>query len=312
MTEPAVVIAKAHHGSVSKEKRLQVERELKAGELPCVVATSSLELGIDMGSIDLVLQVAAPPSVASGLQRVGRANHQVGGRSQGVIFPRTRVEVIDAAVMAEGMEAGAIESTRLVRNALDVLAQQTVAAVAMAPDGLPADDWLACVRRSACYADLGRRSFEGVLDMLAGRYGSGEVAEFAPRILWDRETGLLTPRPGSQRLAVTAAGTIPDRGMFSVVLPEGDARQGRRRVGELDEEMVMESRVGDIIALGTSTWRIKEIGADRVIVEAAPETRRATALLARRGHWSPLRDGPRPRGSCARARRRYCARCRAG
>lgn len=270
VTEPAVVIAKAHHGSVSKEKRLQVERELKAGELPCVVATSSLELGIDMGSIDLVLQVAAPPSVASGLQRVGRANHQVGGRSQGVIFPRTRVEVIDAAVMAEGMEAGAIESTRLVRNALDVLAQQTVATVAMVPDGLPADDWLACVRRSACYADLGRRSFEGVLDMLAGRYGSGEVAEFAPRILWDRETGLLTPRPGSQRLAVTAAGTIPDRGMFSVVLPEGDARQGRRRVGELDEEMVMESRVGDIIALGTSTWRIKEIGADRVIVEAAP------------------------------------------
>lgn len=270
VTEPAVVIAKAHHGSVSKEKRLQVERELKAGELPCVVATSSLELGIDMGSIDLVLQVAAPPSVASGLQRVGRANHQVGGRSQGVIFPRTRVEVIDAAVMAEGMEAGAIESTRLVRNALDVLAQQTVATVAMAPDGLPADDWLACVRRSACYADLGRRSFEGVLDMLAGRYGSGEVAEFAPRILWDRETGLLTPRPGSQRLAVTAAGTIPDRGMFSVVLPEGDAREGRRRVGELDEEMVMESRVGDIIALGTSTWRIKEIGADRVIVEAAP------------------------------------------
>lgn len=270
VTGPVVVIAKAHHGSVSKEKRLQVERELKAGELPCVVATSSLELGIDMGSIDLVLQVAAPPSVASGLQRVGRANHQVGGRSQGVIFPRTRVEVIDAAVMAEGMEAGAIESTRLVRNALDVLAQQTVATVAMAPDGLPADDWLACVRRSACYADLGRRSFEGVLDMLAGRYGSGEVAEFAPRILWDRETGLLTPRPGSQRLAVTAAGTIPDRGMFSVVLPEGDARQGRRRVGELDEEMVMESRVGDIIALGTSTWRIKEIGADRVIVEAAP------------------------------------------
>ena len=270
VTEPSVLIAKAHHGSVSKEKRLAVERELKAGELPCVVATSSLELGIDMGSIDLVLQVAAPPSVASGLQRVGRANHQVGGRSYGVIYPRTRVELIDAAVMAEGMEAGAIESLRLVANGLDVLAQQTVAAVSMAPDGLPADEWLACVRRSACYADLGRRSFEGVLDMLAGRYGSGEVAEFAPRILWDRETGLLKPRPASQRLAVTAAGTIPDRGMFSVVLPEGDARQGRRRVGELDEEMVMESRVGDIIALGTSTWRIKEIGADRVIVEAAP------------------------------------------
>ena len=270
VTEPAVLIAKAHHGSVSKEKRLQVERELKAGELPCVVATSSLELGIDMGSIDLVLQVAAPPSVASGLQRVGRANHQVGGRSQGVIFPRTRVEVIDAAVMAEGMEAGAIESTRLVENALDVLAQQTVAAVSVTPDGLPVDAWLSTVRRSACYADLGARSFEGVLDMLAGRYASGEVTEFAPRILWDRETGLLKPRSASQRLAVTAAGTIPDRGMFLVVLPEGDAKQGRRRVGELDEEMVMESRVGDIIALGTSTWRIKEIGADRVIVEAAP------------------------------------------
>ncbi len=270
VTTPSVVIAKAHHGSVSKEKRLQVERELKAGELPCVVATSSLELGIDMGSIDLVLQVAAPPSVASGLQRVGRANHQVGGRSQGIIYPRTRVEVLDAAVMAEGMAAGAIENTHMVRNALDVLAQQTVAAVAMAPDGLSADQWLACVRRSACYADLGCRSFEGVLDMLAGRYGSGEVAEFAPRILWDRETGLLKPRPGSQRLAVTAAGTIPDRGMFSVVLPEGDAKQGRRRVGELDEEMVMESRVGDIIALGTSTWRIQEISSDRVIVEPAP------------------------------------------
>lgn len=300
VTEPSVVIAKAHHGSVSKEKRLQVERELKAGELPCVVATSSLELGIDMGSIDLVLQVAAPPSVASGLQRVGRANHQVGGRSEGVIFPRTRVEIIDAAVMAEGMEAGAIESTHLVRNALDVLAQQTVAAVAMAPDGLAADDWLACVRRSACYADLGRRSFEGVLDMLAGRYGSGEVAEFSPRILWDREAGLLTPRPGSQRLAVTAAGTIPDRGMFSVVLPEGDARQGRRRVGELDEEMVMESRVGDIIALGTSTWRIKEIGADRVIVEAAPGRAARLPFWHGEAMGRPYETG-RARGALVRA-----------
>ena len=315
VTTPSVVIAKAHHGSVSKEKRLQVERELKAGELPCVVATSSLELGIDMGSIDLVLQVAAPPSVASGLQRVGRANHQVGGRSQGIIYPRTRVEVLDAAVMAEGMAAGAIESTHMVRNASDVLAQQTVAAVAMAPDGLSADQWLACVRRSACYADLGRRSFEGVLDMLAGRYGSGEVAEFAPRILWDRETGLLKPRPGSQRLAVTAAGTIPDRGMFSVVLPEGDGRQGRRRVGELDEEMVMESRVGDIIALGTSTWRIQEISADRVIVEAAPgraarlpfwhgeaigrpyETGRARGALVRAAEGALVRTGEAPEGA---------------
>ena len=262
------IIAKAHHGSVSKEKRLQVERELKAGELPCVVATSSLELGIDMGSIDLVLQVAAPPSVASGLQRIGRANHQVGGRSTGSIYPRTRTEVIDAAVVAEGMRAGAIEATALVRNPLDVLAQQTVAAVAMG--GATADGWYATVRRAAPFSELPRRAFDGVLDMLSGRYASADLAEFAPRIVWDRESGELSPRPAAQRLAVTAAGTIPDRGMFSVVLPEGDGNEGRRRVGELDEEMVYESRVGDIIALGTSSWRISEITRDRVIVEPAP------------------------------------------
>lgn len=264
---PAVV-AKAHHGSVSKEKRRVVEAELKRGELPCVVATSSLELGIDMGEVDLVLQVAAPPSVSSGLQRIGRANHQVGGRSEGIVFPRTRTEVIDAAVVAEGMRAGAIEATHLVENPLDVLAQQTVAAVAMGMGN--AEEWFAIVRRSACFSELPRRAFEGVLDMLAGRMNSGDLADFSPRILWDRATGALEPRPGSQRLAVTAAGTIPDRGMFSVVLPEGDGAKGRRRVGELDEEMVMESRVGDIIALGTSTWRITEITGDRVMVEAAP------------------------------------------
>ena len=271
VTEPAVVIAKAHHGSVSKEKRLQVERELKAGELPCVVATSSLELGIDMGSIDLVLQVAAPPSVASGLQRVGRANHQVGGRSQGVIFPRTRVEVIDAAVMAEGMEAGAIESTRLVRNALDVLAQQTVAAVAMAPDGLPADDWLACVRRSACYADLGRRAFEGVLDMLAGRYGSGEVAEL-------RAADPVGSRDGAAHAASRFA--APGRnggghhsrprhvlgGAAGGRRPAGPPTCGRAGRGDGDASRGWATSSPS----GTSTWRIKEIGADRVIVEAAP------------------------------------------
>ena len=262
------VVAKAHHGSVSKEKRRAVEQELKRGELPCVVATSSLELGIDMGEVDLVLQVAPPPSVASALQRVGRANHQVGATSEGIMYPRTRTEVIDAAVVAEGMREGAIELTALVANPLDVLAQQTVAAVAMGP--LPAGEWLAMVRRAANFADLPRAAFDAVLDMLAGRMASGDLAEFGPRLLWDRSTDVLEPRPGSQRLAVTAAGTIPDRGMFSVVLPEGDGRAGRRRVGELDEEMVMESRVGDIIALGTSTWRIAEITGDRVMVEPAP------------------------------------------
>ncbi len=188
-TGAPAIIAKAHHGSVSKEKRLQVERELKAGELPCVVATSSLELGIDMGSIDLVLQVAAPPSVASALQRIGRANHQVGGRSTGSIFPRTRTEIIDAAVAAEGMYEGRIEQTALVKNALDVLAQQTVAAVAM--DELAADDWYDTVRRAAPYAELPRRAFDSVLDMLAGRYATADLAEFSPRIVWDRESGRL-------------------------------------------------------------------------------------------------------------------------
>ena len=264
----AEVIAKAHHGSVSKEKRLQVERELKSGQLPCVVATSSLELGIDMGAIDLVLQVAPPPSVASGLQRIGRANHQVGGRSEGIIYPRTRTEVVDAAVVAEGMGRGAIERTALVRNALDVLAQQTVAAASMGE--LEVDAWYETVRRAAPFSDLSRRAFESVLEMLSGSYAAADLAAFSPRIVWDRERGTIAARPGGQRLAVTAAGTIPDRGLLSVVLPEGAAEAGRRRVGELDEEMVYESRVGDIIALGTSTWRIREITRDRVIVEPAP------------------------------------------
>lgn len=294
----AVVIAKAHHGSVSKEKRLQVERELKAGELPCVVATSSLELGIDMGSIDLVLQVAAPPSVASALQRIGRANHQVGGCSTGSIFPRTRTEIIDAAVVAEGMRAGSIEATSIIKNPLDVLAQQTVAAVAM--DDVAVDDWYDVVRRSAPFAQLPRRAFESVLDMLSGRHLSADLAEFSPRIVWDRETGLLKARPGTQRQAVTSAGTIPDRGMFSVVLPEGDGAQGRRRVGELDEEMVYESRVGDIITLGTSSWRISEITRDRVIVEPAPGRSARLPFWHGEGVGRPAETG-RMRGEFLRA-----------
>lgn len=294
---PAIV-AKAHHGSMSKEKRLYVEHELKAGRLPCVVATSSLELGIDMGSIDLVLQVAAPPSVASGLQRIGRANHQVGGRSEGAIYPRTRTEIIDAAVVAEGMRKGLIEKTSLIRNPLDVLSQQTVAAVAMGE--VAVDAWYEEVRRAAPFSDLPRRAFDSVLDMLAGRHTSADFAEFSPRIVWDRERGVLVPRPGTQRQAVMAAGTIPDRGMFSVVLPEGGGEEGRRRVGELDEEMVYESRVGDIIALGTSSWRIREITRDRVIVEPAPGRSARLPFWHGEGVGRPAETG-RARGEFLRA-----------
>lgn len=265
------LVAKAHHGSVAKEQRLLVERELKRGELPCVVATSSLELGIDMGDVDLVVQVAPPPSVASGLQRIGRANHQVGGSSQGILFPKVRTELVDATVVVEGMHEGRIESTVLVRNALDVLAQQTVAECAAAgDDGIAADAWFEVVRRSACYESLTRTAFDAVVRMLDGGYNSADLAEFSPRLNYDPQSGMLRPRANAQRLAVTGSGTIPDRGMFPAMLPEGDGAKGRRRVGELDEEMVHESRVGDIIMLGTNTWRIAEIGRDRVIVEPAP------------------------------------------
>ena len=261
----APVIAKAHHGSVSKEQRLAVENELKSGSLRCVVATSSLELGIDMGAIDLVLQVAHPPSVASGLQRIGRANHAVGGRPRGAIYPVERTHLIDAAVAAEGMRTGAIEETELVANALDVLAQQTVAAVSV--EETPADRWFETVRRAAPYAALPRESFDSVLELLSGAYASADLADFSPRIVWDREAGVLRARPGAQRLAVSFSGTIPDRGMFPVVLPEGAEEAGRRRVGELDEEMVYESRVGDVVTLGTSSWQIREIANDRVVVD---------------------------------------------
>ena len=262
------VIARAHHGSVSKEQRLAVERALKAGELRCVVATASLELGIDMGSIDLVLQVAPPPSVAGGLQRVGRADHRVGGRPRGIIYPVERTQLIDAAVAAEGMRAGAIERTVLVKGALDVLAQQTVAAASV--EDLDADAWYATVRRAAPYAELPRAAFNSVLELLSGGFASADLADFAPRLTWDRDSGAITARPGAQRAAVTASGTIPDRGMFPVVLPEGGTGSGRRRVGELDEEMVNETAVGDIITLGTTSWRVREIGADRVVVDPAP------------------------------------------
>lgn len=264
----APVIARAHHGSVSKEQRLEVERQLKVGELRCVVATASLELGIDMGSVDLVLQVAPPPSVASALQRVGRANHRVGGRPTGTLYPVQRTQLVDAAVVSEGVRAGRIEETVLVANALDVLAQQTVAAASM--EDLRVEDWYATVRRAAPYRDLPRRAYDSVLELLDGAYATAELTDFSPRLTWDREAGTLTARPGAQRLAVGASGTIPDRGMFPVVLPEGEADAGRRRVGELDEEMVNETAVGDVITLGTSSWRVREITGDRVIVDPAP------------------------------------------
>ena len=271
-TEPlaagAPVLAKAHHGSVSKEQRLGVERELAAGELRCVVATASLELGIDIGSVDLVLQVAPPPSVAAGLQRVGRADHRVGGRPRGVIYPVERTHLVDAVVAAEGMRAGEIERTELVSNALDVLAQQTVAAVSVA-EGLTAETWFTTVRRAAPYSSLPRSAFDSVLELLAGGFVSADLADFSPRIVWDRATGELSARPSTQRLAVASSGTIPDRGVFPVVLPEGAQDAGRRRVGELDEEMVHESSPGDIITLGTSSWRIRQITGDRVVVDPA-------------------------------------------
>ena len=267
MPQGAPVIARAHHGSVSKEQRLDVERRLASGELRCVVATASLELGIDIGSIDLVLQVAPPPSVAAGLQRVGRADHRVGGRPRGVIYPVERTHLVDAVVAAEGMRAGTIEHTVLVTNALDVLAQQTVAAVSAGD--LTADGWFATVTRAAPYASLPRRAFESVLTLLSGGFSTADLSDFSPRIVWDRATGRLSARPNAQRLAVTSSGTIPDRGMFPVVLPEGAEEAGRRRVGELDEEMVNESSPGDIITLGTSSWRIRQITGDRVVVDPA-------------------------------------------
>ncbi|MEV6984306.1 ATP-dependent helicase [Sphaerisporangium sp. NPDC051017] len=261
-------IVRAHHGSVSKEERSQIEEALKSGRLPAVVATSSLELGIDMGSVDLVACVEAPPSVASGLQRIGRAGHQVGAVSKGVIFPKYRGDLVQTAVVSERMKAGQIEEMRYPRNPLDVLAQQIVAMCAL--DEWTVDELETVIRRAAPYATLPRSALEATLDMLAGRYPSEEFAELRPRIVWDRVTGRVTGRPGAQRLAVTNAGTIPDRGMFGVFLAGGDTGRGGRRVGELDEEMVYESRVGDVFLLGATSWRIEDITADRVLVSPAP------------------------------------------
>jgi ATP-dependent Lhr-like helicase len=255
-------ICRAHHGSVAREQRIAIEEALKRGELKGVVATSSLELGIDMGTVDLVVQVEAPISVASGLQRVGRAGHQVDGESRARVFPKYRGDLLAATVVVRQMTEGEIEATSIIRNPVDVLSQQLVAMAAI--ENATADQLFSLVRRAAPYAELGRDVFDATLDMLAGRYPSDLFAELRPRLNWNRVSGEVTARPGARQLAIANAGTIPDRGLYRVVLPDGS------RVGELDEEMVYESRVGDTFILGASTWRISDIGPDRVEVIPAP------------------------------------------
>jgi ATP-dependent helicase Lhr and Lhr-like helicase len=262
---PPVEIARSHHGSLAREERLVVEEMLKAGELPCLVATSSLELGIDMGAVDLVLQVESPKSVSRGLQRIGRAGHGVGDTSKGRIFPKFRADLLECAVVTRLMREGKIEPTVVPRNALDVLAQHVVAiAAANDPEPVGVDDLYALVTRTHSYAELPRPLLENVLDMLDGRYPSRDFGELRPRIVWDRVGGTIRARRGARQLAVTNAGTIPDRGLYMVTLPDG------RKVGELDEEMVYEARPGQTFLLGASSWRIEEIGRDRVIVTPAP------------------------------------------
>ena len=262
------VIARAHHGSVSKDERAMTETMLKEGALRAVVSTSSLELGIDMGAVELVIQVESPPAVASGLQRIGRAGHVVGATSHGSFYPKHRSDLLQTTVVVQKMVEGGIEKLHIPANPLDVLAQHTVAAVSAAPEGLTADDWYDTVVRAWPYRDLAREVFDSVIDLVSGVYPSTDFAELRPRVVYDRITGVLTARPGAQRVAVTNAGTIPDRGMFGVFIAGGEGAP--RRVGELDEEMVYESRVGDVFTLGASSWRIEDITRDQVIVTPAP------------------------------------------
>ncbi|HEY0132607.1 MAG TPA: crosslink repair DNA glycosylase YcaQ family protein, partial [Nannocystis sp.] len=260
-------LALAHHGSVARDRRQMIEERLKRGELPAIVATSSLELGIDIGAVDLVIQIEAPPSVASGIQRIGRAGHQVGAVSRGILVPKFRGDLLACAAATPHMKAGLVEESHYPRSPLDIVAQQVVAALAMDP--WEVDALYAMIRGAAPFAELPRAAFEGVLDMLSGRYPSDEFAELRPRIVWDRVTGQLKSREGSKRLAVLSGGTIPDRGLYGVFLT-GEAGKPGRRVGELDEEMVFESRVGEVFVLGASSWRIEDITHDRVVVSPAP------------------------------------------
>jgi ATP-dependent Lhr-like helicase len=277
-------IARAHHGSIAREQRVEIEELLKAGEIPCLVATSSLELGIDMGAVDLVIQVESPKSVARGLQRVGRAGHELGAVSRGRIFPKFRADLLESAVVVKRMLEGAIEETVIPRNPLDVLAQQIVAIAA--EEEITVDELHELVRGAYPFADLSRAQLENVLDMLAGRYPSDEFAELRPRIVWDRTAGVIRGRSGVRRLAVTNAGTIPDRGLFGVHLVDGGGR-----VGELDEEMVYEARAGQTFLLGASTWRIEEITRDRVLVSPAPGVPGAVPFWKGEGVGRPFELG---------------------
>ena len=284
-TEDGVAeIARAHHGSLAREQRIEIEELLKAGRIPCLVATSSLELGIDMGAVDLVIQVESPKSVARGLQRVGRAGHDLGSVSKGRIFPKFRADLLESAVVAKAMREGAIEETRIPRNPLDVLAQQIVAICA--DEEIAVDDLHELTRGAYPFADLSREQLENVLDMLAGRYPSDEFAELRPRIVWDRSAGVVKGREGARRLAVTNAGTIPDRGLFGVFQVGGGGR-----VGELDEEMVYEARQGQTFMLGASTWRIEEITRDRVLVSPAPGVPGAVPFWKGEGIGRPFELG---------------------
>ncbi|MDQ2677058.1 MAG: DEAD/DEAH box helicase, partial [Actinomycetota bacterium] len=257
-----IEVARAHHGSLAHEERLVIEEMLKGGQLPCLVATSSLELGIDMGAVDLVIQVESPKSVTRGLQRVGRAGHNLGEISKGRIFPKFRADLLECAVVARRMREGLIEETVIPRNPLDVLAQHIVSMVA--DDEWTVEELFDVVTATEPFSDLGREQLENVLDMLDGRYPSERFAELRPRIVWERSAGTVRGRKGARQLAVTNAGTIPDRGLYGVHLPDG------RRVGELDEEMVYEARAGQTFLLGATTWRIEDITRDRVIVTPAP------------------------------------------
>ena len=256
-------LVKAHHGSLAREQRVVIEDQLKRGQLRAIVATSSLELGIDMGAVDLVIQVESPGAVSRGMQRVGRAGHSVGEASKGTIYPKHRGDLLEAAVVANRMREGLVESSRFLRNPLDVLAQQIVAHVCMHPD-ISVVDLASMIRGAAGFHELSDDLLHNVLDLLAGRYPSDEFNELRPRLVWDRVNGTLRARDGAKRLAVTSGGTIPDRGLFGVFLPDGT------RVGELDEEMVYESRAGDTFLLGASTWRIADITFERVVVTPAP------------------------------------------
>jgi ATP-dependent helicase Lhr and Lhr-like helicase len=259
-------LVRAHHGSIAREQRLEIEEQLKAGTLRGLVATSSLELGIDMGAIDLVVQIEAPPSVAAGLQRIGRAGHQLDAPSSGVLFPKYRADLVACAALTRAMHAGAVEPIRYPRNPLDVLAQQLVAMVAL--EAWPVDGLYARVRQAAPYVELSRSMFDAVLDMLSGRYASEAFSDLRPRLTWDRVANTVSTREGSQRVAIANGGTIPDRGLYGVFLSGGT--KGHTRVGELDEEMVFESKPGELFLLGASTWRIDEITHDRVLVSPAP------------------------------------------